>query len=222
MRLHDRSRKPLLSCLCFLGLQLPSLLMGTPAAAQEGASVRPGPQSVQLSVGPWALMEQDLRDALGTGFAAELAYAAKLRVDRGPWLDVSLGFEKSSGPIVTPDPTFEVDDSELTVIPFSIGIRGLVAPESEGAPVRVYAGLGATWAGLRWDTHFEETESNSTFGGYAELRPELQLTPKLHLWLRQRLTILADSRFDDSSIELNASGLMFSAGLRFDLSGGAR
>ena len=220
MRLLDPSKKQICSCLSLLCLQLSVLASSTPATAGDTEPVSSGPHAVQLAVGPWSLVDQDLRDALGTGIAIEFAYAAKLRADRGPWLDVSLGYQKSSGPLLDRDPTFELDDSELTVIPFSIGIRGLLAPDWETAPVRIYAGVGVTWAGTRWSTHFKDPETNSTFGGYVELRPEVRIGERVHLLLRQRLLLLADSRFDDSSMELNASGLALSAGIRYDIWGG--
>lgn len=173
-------------------------------------------QALQFSIGPWTLLDPDLREVFGTGVALDLSYAGQLNPDGGPWLEVSTGYYRATGPTSTPDPTFEVDDTVTSLIPVSLGIRNSIG--NAAGPLRVYLGAGATWAFQRWSPPYGDAESASTFGGYLDLRPELRVSRGIHLWARQRLHLLSDNRFENS-FEVNPSGLALSFGLRLDLAG---
>ena len=175
------------------------------------------PQTAQFSIGPWTLLDSDLRESFGTGLALDFSYAGQLNADRGPWLEVGVGYYRASGQTITPDPTFEVDDTVMELVPISIGVRNPLGTNDSG-PLRIYLGAGATWALQRWDPPFRDSESSSTFGAYIELRPELRLRSGLHVWVRQRLHLLSDNRFE-RSYEVNPSGLALSFGLRLDIAG---
>lgn len=203
--------------------RLVRLVLGTwvlPLALSVGVATASNVQSLQVAIGPWTLVDQDLRDGLGTGICLDFAYASQLSSQRGPWLEITAGYQRAAGPLGEPDPTFEVEDTVLELIPFSVGVRNRAGTDQDG-PIGVYLGAGATWALERWSPAGSDTESSSTFGGYVELRPDIRVREGIHVWLRQRFHLLTDSRFGSLS-EVNPSGLSFSFGLGFDLPGGAR
>lgn len=184
------------------------VLLAVPANAPLAAP----DHAVLVSFGPTTFLDTELREAMGTGVAAELGYAGRLRAGRDLWLDVTIAYQRAAGPTFREDPTFELDDSELQVIPVGLGIRELTGVDRE-APLRLYLGVGALWAWARWDPPLSPAASASTFGGYVEIRPELCVGSRTDLWLRQRIHIMADTGLDGWT-EVNPSALAFTGGVR--------
>ncbi len=114
------------------------------------------------------------------------------------------------------DPTFETDEATYNAFPVTIGTG--VTGGSPESPVRIAFSIG-------WQTLFVKrtssfaVESSATAHGIAlDFRPRVRVNDRMYAWIRQRITILSDSDFDDRSLDFD--GAQTEIGIALPLGGG--
>jgi hypothetical protein len=210
MRLLAREVVAMLSLA--LGAALSPVAVESQAAAPETAGSFP--HQVDISAGGLIPFSADQRDAYGTAGGATIGYAPRL--GRGTThLILDVGVVHSSGDEFAEDPTFEMDRASYTLYPISVGVRtNLVRDASEG-PVYLYFGTAIQWVPLRWRASTTLSGSTSTVGALFELRPEFRVSPRWSVWVRNRITLLADTNRKSPLSQVNYSGSLFELGLSF-------
>lgn len=109
------------------------------------------------------------------------------------------------------DPTFETDEASYHAFPVTIGTG--VTGGSPESPVRVAFSIG-------WQTLFSnrtssfDNQSTATAHGLAlDFRPRVRLSDKMYAWIRQRITILSNSDFEDRTLDFDGAQTEFGIGI---------
>lgn len=166
-----------------------------------------------LSAGGHAPFDGDLRESYGIGKVVTIGYAP--RVGAGDTrLILDVGVIRSTGAAVQSDPTFEVDDAVFRLYPISLGIRTNVVPAASRGPVAFYFGAAVQITPTRWSVPFAASKSSPTVGMLLEIRPEVALTDRWSVWMRDRILLLADAAYGDLG-NANHSGSQLELGVSF-------
>ncbi|NNE08118.1 MAG: hypothetical protein HKN20_06105 [Gemmatimonadetes bacterium] len=159
-------------------------------------------------------------DGHGDDYGSSPSFSAGVLVPMPPgpgFFFLETGWIHANGnDLGTVDPTFETDEATYNAFPVTIG-AGVTggAPES---PVRIAFSIG-------WQTLFAkrtssfDVESSATAHGIAlDFRPRVRVNDRMYAWIRQRLTILSESDFDDRSLDFD--GAQTEIGIALPLGGG--
>ena len=169
---------------------------------------------VEISAGIHTSFGSDHRQQYGNASAFSFAYSAPLS-PKDVHLIIEVGYSSNSGSAsynylfaASADPP----QPHYWFVPITIGVRTNLIPERYQGPLGLYYGIGL----LTVFTGYELGSFNDTspsLGGMMELRPQLQLTPGVAIWVRERMSIIADAQYDSGDI--NYSGASLQGGLSF-------
>lgn len=179
------------------------------------ASARTVPLAIDVGAGLFFPGDGDHREIYGTGAAFSLGVSPRLA--RGDaYITLEAGLVRSSGMEFSNDPTFEAPDETYWLVPLSVGVRANAVRTDPPSPVRLYLGVAGETVLTWWKREGSDSHSTPTIGLSAELRPEVDLSPSMGLWLRTRVSLLGSVRYRESGIpEINYSGNTLQLGLSY-------
>ncbi len=211
--IFEKAARLLFSALAMIVVASVPRSHAAPDADSPPGESPPPVHQIDLCVGGLAPFDSELRDAYGVATALTLGYAPRLGAgDTRLILDV--GYIHSSGAEFTNDATFEIPKAEYTLYPINIGVRTNFVP-SVGGPVALYLGVALQWTPTRWEAPFVGSESTPVLGALVELRPELTLSDRWGVWVRNRISLVSDSDFGNRIADLNSSGSLLEIGASF-------
>lgn len=178
-----------------------------PAPAHAG----PRKAALDLSAGLQIPFSRENRDLLGTGVVISAGLPTRLS-DSG-WMILDVAFLYTAGRLTVPDPTFEMAETRLWLVPITLGWRFNSATRGEDRASRLYLGFGFQ----SWLTWYADpgapTLFQPAFGVMAEWRHELDLGRRSTLFVRQRFMATTSQRYDRRVSEIGFSGTTLEFGL---------
>ena len=133
-------------------------------------------------------------DAFDPAASFGLGVAARTGMRR--WMTLDVGVHRYSGLELVPDPTFELSDEKVRVLPVRFGFRWDLARMNDDAPpATVLVGLGLATALVSWDGSPElgDADGNSFRAGpFIEVQPQFRVAERWHVFVRQRFTLLGN------------------------------
>ncbi|MFQ5599777.1 MAG: outer membrane beta-barrel protein [Candidatus Krumholzibacteriia bacterium] len=173
-------------------------------------------QAFEFGAGAAIPFASDHRQAYDAGAAFSFGYSPRVS-SSDVWIIVDVGVIRSRGEEYRPDPTFEVQDATYWLIPVSVGFRSNLVPARYRERARLYLGVAVQSVFTRLTLPFDEGFQMTTFGGLFELRPEIPIGASWRVWLRQRLTFLAEVDYGAMVNDLDYSGSRLLVGVSYEL-----
>lgn len=194
---HPAHRKALLSTSIILLLVLTSV---------TGVAADSVPVAIDFGGGFFFPWDGDHRQIYGSG--GDFSVGIAPRLPRGDaWITFEVGLVRSEGSEVTRDPTFEPPDETYWLVPIVVGLRANAFAFDPPSRIRLYLGVGVETVFTRWKRDGQDAHGTPTAGVVGDIRPEVDIGRSWSLWIRNRVSILADVRYRDSGIpDLNFSG----------------
>jgi len=168
---------------------------------------------VSVGGGTSVPMQSELRDVFDKAKAASISFASRVP-NRRASVFLEVGWEKADGNPFTPDATFEIDETTLTRVPLSTGLRVDLVPAESRTSLMTQLGYGVHWVFLNWDPPLGESETKSTFGGFVELRSSYAISKSVGAWVRPRVSLLFEADFD-AQPDIDASTLIVDLGVSY-------
>ncbi len=183
----------------------------------HGSAVAGQAHNLELGGGMRIPFDGDLRTVFGSSLMGSLAYSTAIN-PAGTRVFIEVGYSRGSGQLVTSfDPTFKVPESERWLVPIALGI--MTNPFPKGSQSSVGIGLGAGFMNMLtgFTDHNGESYTGPAFGIFADLRPEVRISNRWNVWVRQRITLVTDVNYGRGVGEFNYSGTSIMLGLRYRL-----
>ncbi len=188
---------------CFIWSLVLTCLLRVPAAGAHG---------VEMSGGIHTSFGTEHRDDYGNASAFTFAYSTPLS-PKDVHLILEAGYFSNSGNsyegyVLAAAPGSA--EEHYWFVPFTIGVRANLVPESYKGPIGFYYGFGI----LTLFTGLERGSSKDTatsLGGMMEFRPEFRISPSLSVWIRERISVVVDAEYNNGT--LNYSGATLQLGL---------
>ncbi len=173
---------------------------------------------MEVGGGIFTPFDNELRDAYDAGGAIQIGLSMSSPGSRAE-IFLDGGYRKSSGSEYSDDPTFELPESEYSLIPIGFGVRGDLFPHQPGDRLSLLAGFTMQHVFSKWKGSFEDSEKTTVFGLAIELRPEYQLGDRWSVWVSQRFSTLGDAAYDSRAGELDYSSSTLMAGIAYEIRG---
>jgi hypothetical protein len=188
-------------------------LLALAAAIPDPVQARP----MTLSAGggiyvPWS---RGLREVYGSGGYVSGGLAFPFSENRSR-LRLEAGYVTASGRQIRHDPTFEIGENKIWLVPISLGLETNAHRSTDADAVRVWVGLHAILAFTGWEDPVLGEFKSPAMGGAMELRPEIPIHRNLALWASYRLTVLTEVEYQGGSAEFGYSSGTMQAGLAYD------
>lgn len=150
--------------------------------------------ALDLNAGIRIPFDDDNRDRFGAGFVAGIGLPT--RIAGSSWMILDLGLVRTAGRDTRFDPTFHMADTELWMVPITLGVRFNTAPGQDDRRSRLYMGFGLqSW--LSWyDRPGVPARFEPAFGVMAEWRHELDIASGHALFVRQRIQFTTTQEYE--------------------------
>lgn len=163
---------------------------------------------VSAGMGSRVPLGGDTRERYGSDFVSSMGAAVRLEPGRG-WVFVEVGYIASSGDEIGFDPTFELPNSDVTIVPVLVGLRGVLGNPSPRA--RAWVG-GAVAGSITWVSKqgpFDDDQTASSIGLTVEIRPEARIAENWSLWVADRISLATSASFggDRESVSIGSASL---------------
>ncbi len=183
------------------------LAIGSLLATSGRADSSGGDQSVRAELTCGVAFPTDDHVAAAFDWAPSFGLGIAARSGARRWMAMDLGVHRYSGLELAPDPTFELSDETIRVIPVRFGFRwDLSRLDEDAPPATILLGAGLATAIVRWEGSPElgDTESSSfRVGPYVELQPQFRVGDAWHVFVRQRFTLLGTWKPEARTDELD-------------------
>jgi len=167
---------------------------------------------LELSGGIHTNFNGEHRDRFGNAPIVSVAYSAPI-APKDVHVLLELSYLSNSGQL-TANRTFELPDGRYWVLPLIAGIRTNVISGQGPRSFALYLGFGVMTVFSEFEAPNGSRYTGTTFGGMAEMRPQLGLTDRLLVWVRERISVMDDVSYQPWAT-LNYSGAALQLGMSY-------